>query len=158
MDKNYIALLVAVAVAAGGVGYAVSHALPFPVDGIACEPMERTGFHVHAHLELWVGGREVVVPANIGVVRGCFYWLHTHTADGVIHVEAPEDKKFTLGQFWAVWGASAPQPEPGAAVWVDRGSGFLSEPGDWQHIVLSDQEKIVIGAAAPRPYTFPDGL
>jgi hypothetical protein len=31
-------------------------------------------------------------------------WLHTHASDGIIHVEAPRQQTFTLGQFFAVWG------------------------------------------------------
>jgi len=29
--------------------------------------------------------------------------LHTHTPDGLIHVESPEKRDFTLGDFFAVW-------------------------------------------------------
>lgn len=29
--------------------------------------------------------------------------LHTHTPDGVIHVESPEKRDFTLADFFAVW-------------------------------------------------------
>jgi hypothetical protein len=36
----------------------------------------------------------------------CLYWLHTHAADGIIHVEAPTQRESTLGQFFAVWGQS----------------------------------------------------
>lgn len=28
----------------------------------------------------------------------CFYWLHTHAADGIIHVESPVHRVFTLGK------------------------------------------------------------
>ena len=27
----------------------------------------------------------------------CFYWLHTHAADGIIHIESPVERTFTLG-------------------------------------------------------------
>ncbi len=35
---------------------------------------------------------------------GCFYWLHTHTEDGIIHIESPVQRTFTLGHFFAIWG------------------------------------------------------
>src|SRR5581483_12030445 len=30
--------------------------------------------------------------------------LHTHEPDGIIHVESPVNRKFTLGEFFDVWG------------------------------------------------------
>ena len=33
----------------------------------------------------------------------CFYWLHTHTSDGVIHIESPTQRIYTLGQFFDEW-------------------------------------------------------
>ena len=33
----------------------------------------------------------------------CFYWLHTHTADGIIHIESPVDRVYTLGEFFDEW-------------------------------------------------------
>jgi len=74
------------------------------IDGIECERGERLNYHVHSHLALFVEGQEVRVPAGIGITDRCLYWLHTHATDGIIHVEAPMRKDFTLGQFFAVWG------------------------------------------------------
>jgi hypothetical protein len=77
----------------------------FPsIEGIECERGERLNYHIHAHLALFVEGREVAVPAGIGITDRCLYWLHTHAADGIIHIEAPSRREFTLGQFFAVWG------------------------------------------------------
>ena len=161
MDKKYLALLLAVAVVAGGAGYLLSHPLTLPIEGIACEAMEPTGFHIHVHLELWKNGAPVPIRAGIGVVGGCFYWLHTHTPDGIIHVEAPEDRKFTLGQFYAIWGASAPRPDDRATVQVDHddGKGFQIYEGDWRNLALTSHELISIGSASPPAgYAFPEGL
>jgi hypothetical protein len=59
------------------------------------------------------------VPAGIGIpgaqaqntaqcpfiVSGnCFYWLHTHAADGIIHIESPVHRVYTLGDFFDEWG------------------------------------------------------
>jgi hypothetical protein len=38
----------------------------------------------------------------VGSGRGVF-WLHTHTTDGVIHVESPTRSIYTLGDFFGVW-------------------------------------------------------
>ena len=33
----------------------------------------------------------------------CIYWLHTHTSDGVIHIESPTARVYTLGNFFDEW-------------------------------------------------------
>lgn len=76
-----------------------------PVDGIKCET-EMVQTHFHASLALLQDGNDVPLPAGIGISQeaGCLYWLHTHQADGVIHVESPGPSGFTLGQFFDIWG------------------------------------------------------
>ncbi len=74
------------------------------VSEVQCERGERLNYHVHTHLTLVVEGEPVNVAANIGIRPDCLFWLHTHSMDGIIHVEAPEKRAFTLGQFFAVWG------------------------------------------------------
>ena len=88
------------------------------VDGIECEPTEQVVFHIHARLTIFVNGHSMRVPYGIGiaspqtqatpagpfVVAGqCFSWLHTHAADGVIHVESPLQRTYTLGNFFDIW-------------------------------------------------------
>jgi hypothetical protein len=50
-----------------------------------------------------VNGRRQEIPANTGVTLGCMSALHTHDSTGKIHVESPERRDFTLGDFFAVW-------------------------------------------------------
>lgn len=74
------------------------------VDGIQCEPSEGTVFHIHAHLDMVVDSKFVTIPAGIGIKPNeCLYWLHTHTSDGILHIESPTQQTFTLGQFIKVW-------------------------------------------------------
>ena len=74
------------------------------VDGVSCDPVEATVFHIHAHLDLIVDYKFVTIPAGIGIKPSeCLYWLHTHTTDGIIHIESPEQRTFTLDQFIKVW-------------------------------------------------------
>jgi len=70
---------------------------------IACEPEEEVAYHVHAHLSLRARLTVLPIPAGIGVLPTCLYWLHTHDARGIIHVEAPSSGRFSLGQFFDVW-------------------------------------------------------
>src|SRR5438128_2581303 len=63
-----------------------------------------TKFHIHPHLMILVNGEQQVIPANTGINPGCMHPLHTHDDTGTVHVESPEERDFTLGDFFAVWG------------------------------------------------------
>ena len=39
----------------------------------------------------------------IAVGGECIYWLHTHTSDGVIHIESPAQRIYSLGEFFDLW-------------------------------------------------------
>ena len=63
--------------------------------------------HYHPHLRIIINGRDVPVPANIGVdpATGAMSALHTHETDGTIHIEADRaGEVFTLGQLFIQWG------------------------------------------------------
>jgi hypothetical protein len=77
-----------------------------PVDGIRCDAAEGVTMHIHAHVAVFDHGKPMTVPEDIGrpLAAQCFYWLHTHTPDGIIHIESPTVRTFTLGQFFDVWG------------------------------------------------------
>jgi hypothetical protein len=63
--------------------------------------------HVHAHLDIFVNGRREPVPANVGIYNtagGFLTELHTHDTSGIIHIEAPTKRAFSLGEFFGVWG------------------------------------------------------
>jgi len=75
------------------------------IDGIPCDSTEHTVYHTHAHLDIFVNGQSYTVPGGIGIDPSakCLFWLHTHTADGVIHMESPENRMMTLGNFLDIW-------------------------------------------------------
>jgi hypothetical protein len=88
------------------------------VDGIRCGPTEQLAYHIHAHLSIYVNGQPRALPGGIGIpgstviqtsegplAQGgqCIYWLHTHAPDGVIHVESPTERIYTLGDFFDEW-------------------------------------------------------
>lgn len=112
MTKQNLILLVGVALLLGGVlFFSSSKSEPRQVQtertnrevALTCDPEMAQGFHVHPVLEIIANGEKVEVPANIGVGPTCMTVLHTHTPDGVIHVESPEKRDFTLSDFFAVW-------------------------------------------------------
>ena len=78
------------------------------IDGIRCDQLEQTAAHYHAHLAIYVNGQPISIPTDVGRQSpNCLYWLHTHeiTGDeGVIHIEAPANMTFQLGQFFDIWG------------------------------------------------------
>lgn len=100
------------------------------VDGISCETSEQTVFHIHTHLTVFVNGQQRQVPAAIGIPGGvaqqsatgpsiasgtCFYFLHTHAADGIIHIESPAQRTYTLGEFFDEWGQPLGSDQAGTA-------------------------------------------
>ena len=109
-----------------------------PVDGIRCEAMEGAVFHIHQHVAIFDHGRAVQIPPDVGrpLAAQCFYWIHTHTPDGIVHVESPAFRTYTLGQFFDVWGqplsrndVAGARPRRGehVVVWVD-GHKYAGDP------------------------------
>ncbi|GGF38284.1 hypothetical protein GCM10011399_33970 [Subtercola lobariae] len=58
--------------------------------------------HIHVHLSISVDGVQLVVPANTGIdpVTNVAMPLHTHDTTGIVHVESPVTRTFTLGEFF----------------------------------------------------------
>jgi len=129
-----------------------------PVAGISCDAMEGAKTHIHQHLLLLDHGKTVVIPPDVGrpAMRPCLYWVHTHTPDGIIHIESPQMRTFTLGDFFAIWGkplsrtqAASLKSDKGGKlkVWVN-GKPFTGDP---RTIQLSAHADVVIEAGPPFP-------
>jgi hypothetical protein len=128
-----------------------------PIDGIRCDRVEGAVEHVHVSLQLYDRGRAVAVPANVGIPQGagCLYWIHTHSADGFIHIESPVKRSFDLGEFFDIWGPDlswtkaasvlAPQGRR-LSIWVDSKAWYGGDP---RSIKLRDRETIVIQSGPP---------
>ena len=71
---------------------------------LACTLDMATKFHIHPNLKIVVNGTVQIIPKDIGINNLCMNAIHTHDATGVIHVESPVRKDFTVGDFFAVWG------------------------------------------------------
>ncbi|MFN2465536.1 MAG: hypothetical protein ABR598_04650 [Candidatus Dormibacteria bacterium] len=123
------------------------------VGGIPCEKHEQVAFHQHAHLFILRDGIAQPVSANVGIPGGallpkCLYWLHTHDRTGVVHIEAPGRRSFSLGQFFDIWGrplssdnvARLTVPASQFEVFVD-GKPFTDDP---RTIALKDHTQVVI--------------
>jgi hypothetical protein len=127
-----------------------------PVAGMSCDAMEGSRVHIHQHIAILDHGRLVAVPPNVGqpAEKRCIYWVHTHTPDGVIHIEAPAFRSFTLGDFFAIWGEPLSRTQAASAnaakgqtlrVWVN-GNRYTGDP---RAIALAVHTDIVIEAGPP---------
>jgi hypothetical protein len=144
------------------------------IDGIQCAPLEQLAYHIHAHLQVYVNGQPRQLPAAIGILglvvqqtpagpfygaSKCIYWLHTHTTDGIIHIESPTQRIYTLGDFFDEW------HQPLAATQVASASGkvtaFLNgKPwtGSLRSIPLNPHAQVQLDVGSPtvayRPISF----
>jgi hypothetical protein len=111
--------------------------------------------HVHQHLDLYVNGKHVSVPAGIGITldRTAITQVHTHDTSGVIHVESPTRRSFTLGEFFGEWGvwvsANRVGDEHGKVNWWLNGKKQTGNPAN---LDLKAHQVIVI-AIGKRPPT-----
>ena len=129
-----------------------------PIGGISCDAQEGQRTHIHQHLVILDHGKPIDIPRNVGQSpeHRCIYWVHTHTPDGVIHIEAPNDRSFTLADFFKVWGqplnrtqASSAQAAKGTTLkaWVN-GKPYTGDP---RTIKLKAHADIVIEVGPPFP-------
>jgi hypothetical protein len=124
------------------------------VDGVDCQSGERLEYHVHAALEILVNGQLATVPKNTGIRSDCLFWLHTHDDTGLVHIEAPDNRGFTLGQFFQIWGQPLSATQLLSST-VDanhkitatvNGTAFTGDPSS---IPLADGETIVLQYGPP---------
>jgi hypothetical protein len=153
-----------------GIGDTASGGQGQDVDGIKCEAGEQLVYHVHAHLYILLDGRPQTVSSQVGIPGGpllakCIYWLHTHDTSGIIHVESPTKRTFTLGQFFDIWGqplnridvATHPVPSSGLTVFVN-GVQYNDDPRNID-LMAHTQVVIELGQVVPPPsFAFPNGV
>jgi hypothetical protein len=135
-------------------------------------------FHVHSHLDVFVNGSPVEVPAGIGIdiedpavqtvqtdlgptyggidppcAQPCISPLHTHGTDGILHTESAVDHPNTLGQFFTEWGVALTDTCVGGyCSAVASIQVFVNgEPydGDPAQIQLNDRLEIAIVIGSP---------
>ena len=125
---------------------------------------EALAFHIHQHLDVFVKGRHVTVPALIGIFGNSFITeMHTHTPDGVLHVESAKNRPYVLGQFFGEWGvrlnANCIGRYCGDLHWWLDGKPQTGNPAD---LIVHAHQEIVIAAGKPpahipASYNFPAG-
>ncbi len=124
-------------------------------DGVQCVSTEQSGTHIHTHLTVYVNGALRPIPSQIGIVQAkqCLYWLHVHYTDGVIHIEAPANTSYTLGQFFAVWhqplSRTSVAGATGKQTIVVNGKPYTGDPAA---IPLKSREDIQISVGKAVPF------
>lgn len=96
------------------------------IDGLPCKTTMPNTYHVHSFVGIIINGRQLALPDGIGMKNpgadgtyagipnwteyaSCYYYIHTHDASGVLHVESPQSVSltssiYTLGTAFDVWG------------------------------------------------------
>lgn len=148
------------------------------VNGIQADIGALIRVHFHIHLSLFHDGRQVSLPADIGILHlrvavsptqnvrvTAYYWLHTHDASGIVHIESPYANppfRWTLGDFFAIWGR--PLTAMNIAGWHGPTRIFVNGrrfDGNPRNIVLKPHEQLTLESGppfvAPPVYSFPAG-
>jgi hypothetical protein len=153
--------------------------------GLQAETHETLTHHVHAHLDVYLNGKPVVVPAGIGIdaanpgvnkgqspdgspawggikecAQPCISPLHTHDDTGVLHTESASAVPNRLGQFFTEWGVKL---APGCVGGYCRPAASVLVfvdgrrfDGDPTTIELTDHREIAIVIGSP-PTSVPGG-
>lgn len=106
--------------------------------------------HIHPRLYLNVDGKPYFVPQNVGIEPDLWKYhaldqygmkgmapLHTHTADGMLHVESTIIRNYTLGEFLDIWGLDL----KGKTISVSVDGEPIS---DYRNHILKDEESIIL--------------
>jgi hypothetical protein len=150
--------------------------------GLKPELFEHLEYHVHTHLDIFVNGKHVRIPAGIGIntndpgvhqgvlpdgsigyggiqkcAHPCISPLHTHADLGLLHTETSTPKPNTLGEFFTEWNVRLDPKCVGGYCKPDSIRFYVKgKPvkGDPRKILLSDKTEIAIVIGTP-PKTIP---
>lgn len=137
------------------------------VDGVQCQSIAQLAYTAYTHLQVYVDGHSVALPGGIGLVgvktqasshglvftpRTCMYWLHTRAADGIIQVQSPVRRAYTLGVLFKIWN------QPLSSDQIATAHGHITAtvdgrrwPGDPSAIPLRERENIQLAVGTPVP-------
>jgi hypothetical protein len=137
-----------------------------PIDGLQCNSTEQLTYHHHAHLAIFINGQLRTIPLGVGMVAPaqveqtssgdfatgatCFYWMHVHAYDGVLHIESPTPKVYELQQFFDIWHVALSSDQIGSykghvTATVD-GKPWTGDPGQ---IPLNEHTQVVLNLGGP---------
>lgn len=117
------------------------------VAGLDFPPVGDESYHAHALLSVYRGGEPVPVPADLGYdARGSHSSLHTHTPDGVIHMEADNPYPYTLAHVMTTWGLAFDSTTLGGdtAAGVDKVHVYVNGTPSDPDAQLKDGDNVVV--------------
>lgn len=138
-----------------------------PIDGVGCNSTEQLVYHHHVHLMMFVNGQPRPLPLAVGMVpppliqstssgdfaegsHVCLYWLHVHAQDGVVHIESPSVKVYTLQQVFDIWhqplSSSRLGPYTGTVTATVDGKPWSGDPAQ---IPLNEHDQVVLNLGTP---------
>jgi len=147
--------------------------------GLVPETVEHLAFHVHAHLDVFLDGAPVIVPAGIGInianpgvkefddgpggtkayggiegcAQPCISPLHTHEQGGIIHTESATALPNTLGQLFVEWDVALSATCVGTYCAPEKAVAFYLNgapfTGDPTTILLEDRLEVAIVIGSP---------
>jgi hypothetical protein len=140
--------------------------------GLVPEVNEHLAYHVHSHLDVFVNGAHVKIPAGIGIdthdmavhsgrisdgstayggivkcPKVCISPLHTHADLGVLHTETDKPVPNRLGQFFVEWGVRLDRSCVGGYCRPHSIRVYVNGKrylGDPRRILLADRTEIAI--------------
>jgi hypothetical protein len=145
--------------------------------GLKSAKTELLDYHVHAHLDVFVDGEKITVPAGIGISdeiperettdgvrfyglsglprckQPCISPLHTHTDSGILHTESPVDRLNTLGEFFTEWGVRfTKRCIGGYCTSATKLAVYIDgkkTTGNWRSIKLENEREIAVVIGTP---------
>ncbi|MGH9055039.1 MAG: hypothetical protein ACRDYY_04120 [Acidimicrobiales bacterium] len=137
-----------------------------PIDGVQCNVGEQLAYHHHVHVAIFINGQPRSVPIAVGMVppaqvektpqgdfaesASCFYWLHVHAQDGIVHIESPIAKTYELGQVFDIWhqplSSTQLGPYTGKVTTTVNGAPWTGNPAQ---IPLNEHTQIVLNLGGP---------
>ncbi|WP_244817151.1 hypothetical protein [Caballeronia sp. Lep1P3] len=124
------------------------------IDGIICGAGMSETFHVHSHVAIFKDGQWLALPQQVGIPGSCNYEMHTHDETGIIHIETPNVKTFTLGEFFDIWGQPLSTTNVAGntgniVVYINDNGDVRRYMGDPRDIVLTSHRDITFQIGAP---------
>ncbi|MEK7611649.1 MAG: hypothetical protein AAB486_04765 [Patescibacteria group bacterium] len=111
----------------------------------------QSGIHWHPHLTIFVKGKKVEIPKDVGRTGGTEQPIHMHEEDDFIHLEFSGmvyKSETTLGQFFKVWGKTL--THACLFEFCSGGAGKLSmtvnkQPNtEYENYPMADKDEIVL--------------
>jgi hypothetical protein len=140
--------------------------------GLTPERFEHLTYHVHSHLDIFVNGKRVTIPAGIGINTAdpgvkhsaladgslayggiqmcdqpCISPLHTHADLGLLHTETSAPTPNRLGEFFVEWGVRLDRSCVGGYCSPDSILVYVNGKrytGDPRRILLANHTEIAI--------------